>query len=513
MAWMRPISYVDLENAWEDEENLLDESEETFAVSPLVYPLAVSMAIRLDFPHPGSGKFKMKWGTSADPTHPQWYNGDTSNPGSPIVNAGIINPTTERVAGYIYAVYLEAACGGPLADICNVFHSIGDFFFGLAGTISGVFIIGDYLAGPFVSLAETFHSLGDTCCAASAALQEILDLLEGGITWDEISAMILEHWPGLAPLITDPLGYITEIVSDLIPDLPDWLDDPLAWLIATLQEHFPLLYYLVVDPKDQVLYLIGQAFDLTPYEAQSAEFIVKALFERYFPELYRLWLKLDKGLWTWLLALYEEFFNNIAKTVLRLAEFTILYAWEGVMPARPEMVELWLKGTVTEAKSPALAGATVTVVGTSLSTVTDANGRYEIRGDAPKADSYSLLVTKPNYRDTVIAGIAAHVREPVTIDIGMEYIVTPPGQNPAPRLQRLIEVYQSTTEKVVWTRQVLETRRGLPTEAFWQAQLDELLAWMREACNDIRVGQMELVLYFGAAGVPDEYAALMEFRC
>ena len=85
----------------------------------------------------------------------------------------------------------SAGCTGPLKDICAVSHSIGNFFSGLADDISGVMFVGGALSAPFVSLAETFHDLGDTCCTASAALQEVLDLLEGGITWDEISAMIL----------------------------------------------------------------------------------------------------------------------------------------------------------------------------------------------------------------------------------------------------------------------------------------------------------------------------------
>ena len=220
-------------------------------------------------------------------------------------------------------------CPGPLGQICKLIRDVGQFFTGLAGDIQGVFIIGEYLAQPFRSLGALFESGADTCCATSAALQEIFDLLEGGISWDEISAMIVEHWPGLAPLIVDPLGYITAIVSDLIPDLPDWLDDPLAWLIATLQEHFPLLYYLVVDPKDQVLYLIGQAFDLTPYEAQSGEFIVKTLFERYFPELYLVWRDPVRWLVDTLLALEEEIVRPIADKLQSLGEHLLRLMWEG----------------------------------------------------------------------------------------------------------------------------------------------------------------------------------------
>jgi len=220
-------------------------------------------------------------------------------------------------------------CPGPLGAICAVFHNIGDFFSDLANAISGVFIVGDYLASPFRSLGGTFHDLGDTCCQASATLQEILDLLEGGITWDEISAMILGHWPNLAPLITDPLGYITDIISDLIPDIPDWLSDPLSWLIDTLKERFPSLYYLVVDPAGQMLYLLAQLFDLTPYEARTPEFLVKALFERYFPELYLIWRDPIRWLVDTLLTLKREIVEPIADKLQDLGEHLLRLMWEG----------------------------------------------------------------------------------------------------------------------------------------------------------------------------------------
>ena len=220
-------------------------------------------------------------------------------------------------------------CTGPLAPICNIFHDIGGFFSDLAGAISGVFVIGEHLASPFYSLSETFHDLGDTCCEASATLQEILDLLEEGLSWDEIGAMIAEHWPGLAALIADPV----------------------EWLLLLLQEHFTPLYYLIVDPAGELLYLIAQLFDLTPYEAQNGEFVIKALFERYFPELYLLWRDPDAWLqqrlepyiealmeeirelleatWERLMDTYEGAFGAISARLYTLAEHTIRFFWEG----------------------------------------------------------------------------------------------------------------------------------------------------------------------------------------
>jgi len=220
-------------------------------------------------------------------------------------------------------------CPGPLGDICAVFHGVGDFFSDLATAIAGVFIIGEYLSRPFSSLGNTFHDLGDTCCEASATLQEILDLLEGGITWDEISAMIREHWPWLAALI----------------------DDPIAWLLSLLQEHFTPLYYLIVDPAGELLYMIAQLFNLEPYQAQTGEMVVKALFERYFPELYLLWRDPDAWLqqrlepilaaflaeirewleatWQKLLDTYEDAFEAISDKLYYLAEHTVRFFWEG----------------------------------------------------------------------------------------------------------------------------------------------------------------------------------------
>ena len=512
-GWLRPISYIDLEDRWENEDAILDESEETFATCRNVCPRCIAPALRFDFARPTGRTFKFLYGNSLEPGVKHWYQGEDGNYGYTIMFVSPINAFAEWADMYFYALYREPACAGPLAPICKIFHDIGDFFSGLADTISGVFIVGDYLASPFRSLGGTFHDLGDTCCQASATLQEILDLLEGGITWDEISAMILGHWPNLAPLITDPLGYITDIISDLIPDIPDWLSDPLSWLIDTLKEHFPSLYYLVVDPAGQMLYLLAQLFDLTPYEARTPEFLVKALFERYFPDLYRFWRVGLEFTWDWLLDKLEKTFKSVAKRLYRVAENVLLYFFEGIQEQMPKMIEVWFRGTITEAKSPALAGAVVSVVGTDLSTVADAAGQYELRGMAPEADSYSLRVSKAGYRDTLIAGVVAKPGVLVMLDAVLEFIVTPPEANPAPRLQRLIDVYYSVAEKAVQTQEILDTKRGTPSEEMWQAQLDELLAWLSEACNDIQVAQAELQLYFSVSGVPAEYAYLLEFRC
>lgn len=241
--------------------------------------------------------------------------------------------------------------GTPLGDICEVFVTIGDFFADLADRIDDIMFVGDALATPFVSLAGTFHDLGDTCCQASATLQDILDALEGGLTADEILALLQEHWPALAAFLEDPVAYITEIVSPLIPELPDWLDDPVtyiteivigilpdipdwltdpvAWLAAMFEEHFPLLYYLIVDPGGWLLYIVGEAFGLEPYEAQDWDFVLKALFERYFPELYLLWRELT--LWA---GLFERegavgVLTELKERFYGLAERALRFLWEG----------------------------------------------------------------------------------------------------------------------------------------------------------------------------------------
>ena len=103
--------------------------------------------------------------------------------------------TETKVAVIIYEIAAggKGCCfAGPLAAICNVFCEIGDWFADLADDIEGVMFVGGALSAPFRSLADTLNGLGGTCCEVSANLQEILDLLEGGISWGEISAMILD---------------------------------------------------------------------------------------------------------------------------------------------------------------------------------------------------------------------------------------------------------------------------------------------------------------------------------
>jgi len=435
----------------------------------------------------------------------------------------------------IHACRVDALCFGPLLDVCGLLGSVGTFFIDLSLDIAELWLIGQYLCIPFHALGELFLAGADACCTASGALSVGLAVLERGITWDEISALILAHWPELAPLIDDPASYIWTLIGDLIPDLPDWLDDPVAyiteivdgilpdipdwltdpvgWLAATLEENFPLLYYLVVDPIGEILYLIGQAFDLTPYEAQSGEFIVKALFERWFPELYLLWRELQ--LWS---GLYERegavgVMGEARRRFYGLAERVLRFLWEGEWGEVAETIELWLTGVVTEAASPAIAGAMVTVIGTDLSAITDAEGRYTIRGEVVAAPSYSLKITRSGYSDTIVPGVIAIDGVPTTIAVFMGFIVTPPEANPAPRLRTNIEVYVTVVEQLAWTEAVLATKIGEPTEDFWAAQVAELTDWLTNACVAIGVLQAELLLYIGSAEMPAEYADLLDFQC
>ncbi len=115
-------------------------------------------------------------------------------------------------------------------------------------------------------------------------------------SWGLIFKFLMEtYFPVLWELYLDPELWLEEHAPPPPEGIYSLLEDPLGWLTDTLKEHFPVLYYLVVDPAGQMLYLIGQAFDLDPWEAQSPEFIVKALFERWFPTLYELW----RVLWAW----------------------------------------------------------------------------------------------------------------------------------------------------------------------------------------------------------------------
>jgi len=331
MAWLRPYDFRDPGGGWSDEELAYDADVETRAkhVDFTTYPRAMSGWLELLFTRTVSSRLRVFWG-DAGSTLMYWVDVYDGLTWAPIVVKQNFRGadwyetefpaqavTRVRIAWAHFGacssawgpaeVVIEGGCGGPLGDICGVFHSIGSFFDGLANDIAGIMFVGDALSAPFVPLGDTFHHPGDSCCQASGTLQDILDALEGGISWDEIEAFI----------------------RGLIPTLPDWLDDPLLWLTDMLEENFPLLYYLVVDPVGEILYLIGQAFDLEPYEARSGELIVKALFERYFPSLYLLWRDMDAGLWEWLVDRYEDAFESIQARLYVLAERTLRFFWEG----------------------------------------------------------------------------------------------------------------------------------------------------------------------------------------
>lgn len=258
---------------------------------------------------------------------------------------------SETVDVAIHEIEALTPCRGPLGPLCEIFHNVGDFFSGLADNISGVFIIGEHLAGPFGSLADMFHNLGDKCCEVSGNLQDVLDVLAEGVTLEHFAALLERYFPLLYYLVVDPPGQVRYLIAqafDLTPYeaqsaefiiktlFERWFPslyllwrDPQRWLAENLEEHVPLLYYLVVDPKGQMLYLIAQLFDLTPYEAQSPEMIVKVLFERYFPELYLIWRDPLRWLIDMLLGLEEDIVRPIADKLSALGEHLLRLIWEG----------------------------------------------------------------------------------------------------------------------------------------------------------------------------------------
>ena len=351
MGWVRPAIHEDPDDHWRDDENAYDGDVATFATprgrDEMGYTTwlgfwlepvrSTEVRVWLDIPAPSCGYYVdvydgENWrGTGWLSAHPgqDWHRFTFD---AQIVEAVWVNlhPDAEAESlGGIGDVVIGTGCTGPLAPICEIIHAVGDWFDGLADDIEGVMFVGGALSTPFRNLGEKFRNLGDTCCEVSADLQDILDALESGITWEKISAIIAEHWPGLALL----------------------LDDPAEWLTQLLLEHAPGLYYLIVDPGGELLYLIAQLFDLTPYEAQNGEMVVKALFERYFPTLYLLWRDPEHWLeehvdpriaavlgeiadfmadpWGWLLDKLEDGFEDISERVQYVAEHAIRFLWEG----------------------------------------------------------------------------------------------------------------------------------------------------------------------------------------
>ena len=225
---------------------------------------------------------------------------------------------------------IGADCTGPLAPLCGLFHGVADFFEDVAENIEGIWLLGDYLSPPFNNIAEALNGMGDTCCEVSATLGETLELFEGGVTWDELTSLIQDHWPWLYNLANDPVGwFLAQLALAFDLDLDDAQSlESLAALV--LSNHFPILYYLATDPKGEMLYLVGQLFELEPYEAQSAEFVIKALFERYFPTQYLAWREIEE--WR---GLHERegavgVMTELKARFYSLAERGLRFLWEGI---------------------------------------------------------------------------------------------------------------------------------------------------------------------------------------
>lgn len=351
MAWERPISYEDELNSWENEEMAFDGDLDTWAKTIPLPPETWTGWLVFEWP---PFMARQLWFTVNCPTAsfamdsdlwngsewvPAEYWGDTTGPRTA---HGLLPPQVfsklrirfqhhgaDWLRGELNDVRIDRICGGPLINICGFLGEGSEFFADLADDIEDVILVGDYLAAPFEALAGIFSRAQSACCSASTALQELLDALEAGVSWEAVLGLIQEHWPELIAFIDDPVAYltdivqelipelpewlddpvayITEIVQELIPELPDWLDDPIGWLTATLQEHFPTLYAIHEDPD--------------AWLRERVEALLRELFEDVEAFL--------ENAWSWLLDRYEDAFENIHDRLYYLAEHTLRYFWEG----------------------------------------------------------------------------------------------------------------------------------------------------------------------------------------
>lgn len=351
MAWERPIGYEDELNAWENEEFAWDGDTATVATTvPLPAEtwtgwlvlgfspfIADRVHLRMNCPDAPYSFEVYAWDGSE---WQQWIR-VLNTQGPYDITAHLLAHAYDQVrirwqhhgAGWSHGelndVRIDRICGGPLVAICAFFGQGAEWLSDTADDIEDIMFVGDALAAPFRTLADTFSTAQSECCSASSTLQELLDILEGGITWDEISAMILSHWPALVPLIDDPAAYIIETVSDLIPDLPAWLDDPVAYITEIVEGLLPELPDWLTDPDTWLRNAIERLFPgLSEFLADPDAWLRERVLDiiREFTEDIAAFLD---NAWGWLLDQYEAVFETIHARLYYLAEHTLRFFWEG----------------------------------------------------------------------------------------------------------------------------------------------------------------------------------------
>ena len=214
----------------------------------------------------------------------------------------------------------------PLFDLAYRFWRVGAKFLTLGGSISGVFIIGEYLAWPFMTLSTIFFEAASLTWDADTLLRDIrrfvVDLRDGSLINDLIRRFFW-WWDRFR---ADPYGFINDVINHLFPWWWSFRTNPRQFVHDRINELWPEWNWFRLHPTAWLKYKIETNLGLgIGFFDDPVFWIKRRIYERWpflspFFDDPGYWLKL----WiAYRLGLGADFFDDPAFWVWRRLQFAL----------------------------------------------------------------------------------------------------------------------------------------------------------------------------------------------
>lgn len=183
-----------------------------------------------------------------------------------------------------------------LAEWCTL---VAERFWWLGGECKDKPFI-NVMSDLFYSIGDKFremhHDFRDAHLWADNVGRGLMDRL----MTSELSNAISTLFTSWETLRTDPDFWIRDIIRMACGFGPYEVQNWDFVAKSILAKYIPTLYHFwkytlpdfgafFSDPQDAIRYWIGNTIGIDPYNLQTWEFMIKAIFDKYFPALYRFW--------------------------------------------------------------------------------------------------------------------------------------------------------------------------------------------------------------------------------
>ena len=196
-----------------------------------------------------------------------------------------------------------------LADRLYVLYQWWDW---LAGQISGVWLLKDYLAGPFKTIGAIFKECSNRCNQADSYVANLFIWVDGIVNgtvflqllnwasghfdlirnnaWDWVKLIIAGMGYYYALFIASPLQFVNQLIRQVAPHISQFLDNPLEFIRSQVILLNSWIFYFLYYPANFIIGKLNENFWWLASFLNNPWFFITETVRLLFPELYSIYL-------------------------------------------------------------------------------------------------------------------------------------------------------------------------------------------------------------------------------